>query len=370
MTSQKHKPVAYSVSRSALLLLALAFTFLSCSALPLHKVGCTAPSVSYMGRVGREDSATIIYWSGSSVTMTFTGSEVTADLKDQVGENYFYSIVDDSVISKIRLDSARHTYTLATHLNKGSLHKVQLFKLTEESAGKTWFYGFETDGMGVALLPKQHKKLEFYGNSITAGYSVDDTTKDSGKPEFFNNYYTYAAITARHYGADYYNISKSGIGLMLSWFPVIMPELYDRLNPLDASSKWNFGKYVPDIVVIDLLQNDSWLVTKHDHPQFKARFGTTPPDTAYIINAYQRFVTTIRNTYPEASIICTLGSMDATKEGSPWPRYVSQAVAGLHDSKVYMHMFAYKNAPGHPKRKDQKLMAESLIKFIDEQVKW
>jgi hypothetical protein len=56
---------------------------------------------------------------------------------------------------------------------------------------------------------------------------------------------------------------------MLSWFPLIMPEMYDRADPTDSTSKWDFSKYTPDVVVINLFQNDSWLARRHDFPEFK-----------------------------------------------------------------------------------------------------
>ncbi len=358
------------IKKGFLLIVLLALTLTSCVAKGLHKVMCKDASIAYMGRIRINDTFATFYWSGTSATMHFTGTTIAVDLKDEKGSNYYYGIIDDTLFTKIKADSADHSYLLSSNLKKGVLHKVQLFRLTEESAGKTWFYGFETDGMAISLIGKRHKKIEFYGNSITAGYSVDDTLKDTNAPEYFNNYYTYAAITARHYDAEYYNICKSGIGLMLSWFPIIMPEMYDRIDPLDPTRKWNFHFYVPDVVVIDLLQNDSWLTGKPNHPQFKYRFGTTPPDATYIVKAYQQFVTTIRNNYPDATIICTLGSMDASKEGSPWPGYVQQAVEQLHDRKILHYDFAYKNTPDHPKRKEQKVMADSLIQFIDTHVQW
>jgi hypothetical protein len=32
------------------------------------------------------------------------------------------------------------------------------------------------------------------------------------------------------------------------------------LDPVDSTSKWDFSGYTPDVVVINLFQNDSWLV--------------------------------------------------------------------------------------------------------------
>jgi hypothetical protein len=50
------------------------------------------------------------------------------------------------------------------------------------------------------------------------------SVKDSGELKYFNNYYSYAAITARHFNAQYVNTSRSGIGVTVSWFPEIMSE--------------------------------------------------------------------------------------------------------------------------------------------------
>lgn len=44
------------------------------------------------------------------------------------------------------------------------------------------------------------------------------------------------------------------------------------------------------------------------------RFGDQAPSEEYIINAYQQFVANIRTKYPEANIVCSLGSMDAAKK--------------------------------------------------------
>ena len=217
--------------------------------------------------------------------------------------------------------------------------------------------------------------IEFFGNSITCGYGVEDTSdNDSPDSIFTNNYVSYAAITARHFNADYYCTSKSGIGIMISWFPQIMPEIWDRLNPLDPESKWDFSKVQPDIVVVNLFQNDSWLVNRPEHEEFKHRFGIAPPKEEFIIESYKNFIEDIRIVYPNANIICALGNMDATKEGSPWPGYIKKAVEIIkndsNDEKIFTHFFAFKNTYFHPRIDEQKVMAESLIKFIDENINW
>ena len=349
--------------------------------------GCkTAPAVStgnfvdyksdliaYTGRLGmqRPDAAEL-YWSGTSVKINFEGTSVKVLLQDESGDNYYNVIIDGDSLHLLRPDTTRRAYTLTSNLPDGK-HTVELFKRTEYDRGKTLFYGFDL-GNGTDLLPPpppEVRKIEFYGNSITAGYAVEDTSgKDSPDSTYTNGYLSYAALTARHFNAAYTCICKSGIGIMVSWFPTVMPEIYDRLDPSAPNSTWNFTKYTPDIVVINLLQNDSWIVNMPDNAEFKRVFGTTPPRPEVIVEAYRRFVASIRQKYPEAQIICMLGNMDITKEGSPWPGYVQQAVDALQDNRIYTLAVPYKNTPGHPNIREQQQLAASLISFIDEKIVW
>ena len=239
--------------------------------------------------------------------------------------------------------------------------------------GKTYFYGFTmADGGKILDAPAEPKrKIEIFGNSISCGYAVLDTEgKDRGSAPFEDGYNSYAALTARHYNAEFYNTSKSGIGITISWFPLIMPEMYDRLDATDSTSKWDFSKYTPDLVIINLFQNDSWLVNMPGNPNFKARFGATAPAPDFFVKAYSNFVASVRAKYPKAKIVCILGSMDATKAGAPWPGYIQQAVDGLHDKHIYTHFIPYKNTPGHPSAKEQQAIANDLEAFIDKTIKW
>jgi hypothetical protein len=324
--------------------------------------------ITYMGRVRYTDTAAELSWPGTTATVNFTGNSISAELRNESGSNIYNVIVDNKVTQVITVTNERKVFTLAEGLSSGT-HTVSLFKRTEHS--KTFFYGFHYDKAVHLQQPAKSKrlKLEFYGNSITCGRGVEDTAqKDRGDVALENHYKTYAAITARHYNAEYNCIAKSGIGIMISWFPLTMPEMYDRYNQNDTVHRWDFKQFTPDIVVINLFQNDSWLVKKPEHPEFKKKFGTTPPDEAFIINAYQSFVRTIRSKYPTASIICCLGNMDATKQSSPWPGYIQKAIAGLNDPKLYSLIFPYKGTPWHPLAQEQQVMADQLIRFIDENI--
>jgi len=331
------------------------------------------PVIEYSGRIdtSKNDGAEL-YWSGTSIKINFEGGSIHALLKDQSGDNYFNIIIDNDSIVVLRPDTTKQYYQLASNLSEGK-HSIEIFKRTEWDRGKTNFYGFKIND-NAKLLPKsppKKRKIEFYGNSITSGYAVEDTSgKDSPDSIYTNNYLSYAAITARHFSADYQCICKGGIGITVSWFPLTMPEMYDRLIPEDPTSQWDFSLYTPDVVVINLMQNDSWIVNLPDNIEFKNRFGNTAPDEDFIIDRYQKFVTGIRNHYPNAKIICALGNMDATRAGSKWINYVERAVSNLNDPNIYTHFFPFKETAGHPSMAEQEKMGASLIQFMEENIEW
>ncbi len=331
------------------------------------------PHIRYTGRIAFTDSAAILAWTATSVKINFSGTGMDALMKDELGENTYNVVVDGQVVSLLHPDNTKKVYTLVSGLANGD-HQLELFKRTEWAMGKTAFFGFLPGRFKSRLLsPPAHskRKLEIFGNSITCGYAVEDTTgQDRGTAPFENGYISYGAILARHYGADYVCTSKSGIGIAISWFPLIMPEMYNRLDAADSNSVWNFSAYQPNLIIVNLFQNDSWLVNMPDNPQFKARFGEKAPTAQYFVDAYAGFIRQLRLQYPKSKILCMLGSMDATRAGSPWPGYVNVAVGALNDPLVYTHFIPFKNTPGHPNAKEQEEMAKDLEQYIDSHIPW
>lgn len=336
-------------------------------------VGHSNAQIAYSGRVdSSKGNATALYWSGTAIRFNFEGESIAAILQDQTGYNYYNVRIDKDSFFILRPDTTKREYVLAKGLSKGP-HHIEIFRRTEAAHGKTSFYGFQLKGNPKVLdrPAEKQRKIEFYGNSITAGYGVEDFSgRDSPDSVYTNNERTYAAITARHFDAEYRAICWSGIGIMVSWFPIIMPELYNRLDPLDSNSRWDFTQYQPDLVVINLFQNDSWIVNMPKYAEFKTRFGDKAPTADFIIDAYADFLKKLRTAYPNAHIIAALGNMDVTKTGSKWPGYIESALKKLGDAKMYSHFVPYKNSKGHPNIKEHEAMAKSLIEFIENQIKW
>ncbi|WP_167618953.1 SGNH/GDSL hydrolase family protein [Maribellus sediminis] len=356
-----------------LLLLFFITAVVSCS--PKHDliVNYTNPEIQYWGRIDTtKTDAAELYWSGTSIRLNFEGSAVSAMFDEERGDNYYNVIVDNDSLFVFHPDTVQHYYTLAEGLSEGP-HQIEIFKRTEWDRGWSRFYGFKIEGAAKVLPkpPAKKRKIEFYGNSITAGYAVDDFSgRDRSDSIFTNNYLSYAKLTADHFDAEYRCICKSGIGITISWFPLMMPELYNRLDPADPESRWDFSQYSPDLVVINLFQNDSWLVENPRHEEFKRQFGTEKPTDEFIIEKYADFVRSIRKEYPTTPIICMLGNMDATREGSRWPGLVKAAVKQVGDSEIYTFFEPYKNSPGHPTIAEQQTMAKHLSAFIEENINW
>jgi hypothetical protein len=189
----------------------------------------------------------------------------------------------------------------------------------------------------------------------------DDVGRDK------NSYLSYAGITARNLSAELHQTSQSGIGVMISWFPFTMPDFYDQLSAVgNNDTQWDFARWTPDVVVVNLMQNDRWLVGDQHRLQ-------PEPDDAGRIAAYETFVKRIRQLYPKAYIVCALGSMDATKPGSQWPGYIKSAVEDMRkggDKRIDTVFFPFTGYGAHPRLKHQRDNAEILTAFIRKKMSW
>ncbi len=320
------------------------------------------------GRVIETDSSTVrIFWPGTVMSTSFTGTELRAKLFDENGRNFFAVIVNDSLHNVIGLSKGTHEYLLAKDLPKIK-HVVKLHKLTDWFDGESEFISFlyPESSKPTALKEEKKWKFEFYGNSITVGagmYSRRDSLEWPGTST--HNYFSYGAVAARRLNASANFIASSGIGLMVSWGNLIMPEIYNLTNPADSSSLWNFNNYQPDVVIINLMQNDQSLIGAKENSQFIRRFGNDAPSADKIIRCYADFISNIRTHYPNAYILCCLGSMGAVRPGSPFPGYIQKAVETLNDPRIGTHFFKPIKGNDHPNKSEHEEMANDLVSVLE-----
>lgn len=352
--------------------LALAGLLHLAPALALEPVAADHPHLQYTGRIDLSDpQAPVLSWPGTSVTANFTGTSLAIVLDDQHGKNYYNVFLDGDTARPIilQLDKGKKSYLVANGLAPGQ-HRVLLTKRTEGEEGATVFRGMELDDKAglTPPPPRPNRRIEFFGDSITSGMgneAPDDGEDHHGKDK--NNYRSYAAIAARQLGAEAHVTSQGGIGIMISWFPFTMPDFYDQLSAVgDNDSRWDFSRWTPDVVVVNLMQNDSWLIGRDHKLQ-------PEPNAAQRIAAYQAFVARVRSLYPKAYIVCALGSMDATKAGSPWPGYVEAAVKNLRskgDARIDTLFFPFTGYGKHPRVAQHQANADLLTAFVRKRMGW
>jgi len=331
-------------------------------AMPLQTIRADNPDFVYAGRVDFTDrAAPKFYWAGNSAAIVFTGRDLDVVLDDPQGGAWFDIIIDGDGNHRrvVHCGKGRRVYPVATHL-AGGRHTAEVFRRVDPTLAGVSFEGIRIDKGGKVFHPNLHyaRRIVFYGDSITSGYGVlDASRKDEGNPRYMDNYVAYDALAARALHVGYRSISLSGIGVMKSWFPLVMPQMYDRLAPRNPASHWDFTRWRPDIVVVNLLQNDAWLLPREKQP----------PSSRQIIHAYTDFVRALRGHYPDARIICMLGNMDITAKGSPWPGYVEAAVQAMRaggDRRIYSLVVPYKNTSGHPDIAEQRVLAQALVSRI------
>ena len=328
------------------------------------------PLLRYTGRVDfSKKNAPVITWPGTSIQAAFSGTTLQLTLDDEFGNNYFNVIVDNEVYHPyvLKAKQGEHSYLVSSALNDG-LHHLELVKRTEGEEGATTFKGIHITGSLHPLPSRPIRRIEIYGDSITSGMGNEaaDNARDDLASEK-NNYWAYGSIAARELNAELHTISQSGIGVMVSWFPFTMPQFYDQLNAVgNNDSSWNFTAWVPDLVVINLLQNDSWLIDNEKKLQ-------PPPNDQQRIQAYVDFVRLIRLKYPKAQIICALGSMDATAKPK-WPNYIRQAVTQMQtqfdDKRLHTVFFDFTGYGQHPRVAQHKANAKKLVNEARKIMKW
>ncbi len=257
------------------------------------------PGVRLVGRFEDATGGPRFAWSGSQIRARFSGTG--ARLKLSAPNNAQFEVVVDGTVQPM-LDPVAGTtlYPIATGLSPGT-HDVVIWRRTEAFFGIAQYQGIEIDGELLAPEPTPSRRIEIVGDSITCGYGDEGTSAACDfSADTENHYRTYGAIAARALGADLVTTCWSGLGMYRNYggdTTGTMPERWPRTFPQNDTSTWDFAKYVPDVVVINLGTND---------------FAKGDPGTAYR-DAYLAFVKKLRVTYPPAQIVAIIPVAGAKK---------------------------------------------------------
>ncbi|OJH37756.1 SGNH/GDSL hydrolase family protein [Cystobacter ferrugineus] len=370
------KTLAWARSRAWIALALLA----GCRGVPVQ-VSPQSPALRFSGRVDwREPSGPRIAWGGSALTVRFTGTSLGIRLLDlpkyeEAAPNRFRFSVDGAPFRDLYIGEGPLLYRIAEGLPRGE-HVLRLEKETEPAVGETQLLGLELDP-GARLLPAPPappRRIEFIGDSGLTGFGIEGKNAQcSFNAETQRASLTWGALTAQALGAEASFVAFSGKGVTVNYGndpTPPLPQLYTRTLPHRDDAPWNFSSWTPDAVVIQLGANDFW----KEHPG-EERFR----------DAYRALVTDIRGHYPQAHIVCVLGSgvSDTHPKDVQARTRVRELLSGLVDTlrqqgdpRVHFaEVPANREDEGlgclwHPSRKTHQRTAEQMTPLLREWLGW
>lgn len=333
----------------------------------------TNPDIQYVGRICFDNPERPRFtFPGTQINACFTGTSLKLWVKPKSG--YFMAQIDQAAPFKVAVMGERDSVvTLATALPQGS-HQLRLMYVVEGYELKPDFRGLILDE-GARLLPPPalpQRTIEFIGNSITCGYGNESVmAPDPFEYETENHYLTYAQLTCRALDAYAHVVARSGIGVYRSYGGPkegtpdnVMTTEYEYTNLYDHSERWDFNRFQPQLVCINLGTND---------------LSTNNYDTTLLKAAYQRFLKQVRSHNPKAKIVFLCGSMLNGKELDIARNILNEVTEEAHkkgDKEVYRFDFTPQRgdlgfgASWHPSLKQHEKMAAELTTYLRKLMKW
>jgi len=348
------------------------------------KIAPDHPFIQYSGRFNHRSSYQVLFaHSGCKITTSFNGNRIYILLKNYstdkkyYSSNYFYVFIDSLKPLLMHTVNDSGVYKIIG-LNEGK-HIISIFKRTEAACGLIEFQGFMIDSNCSVFKPpaKQKLKIEFIGNSITAGYGNEDSfASHHFKPLTENHYFAYPAICSRLLNADFHTICFSGKGVYRNYDKgknETLPMMYTKIYP-QKKNHWNFSSWQPDFIVVNAGTND---------------FGLgIPPADSFII-AFTQFLIKIRKMNHASKIIVVDGPLlkdglktdsisgNAIKTYSIYMMYLKQAISN-YKRAGYTNIYSFSFSPigslgygtnWHPNVAQHEKNAEELAGFIKKLIK-
>jgi lysophospholipase L1-like esterase len=330
-------------------------------AAPPQLVPASAPQFRYDGRFDFSDpSSPVVIWEASTIAVDFGGDRLAVRFGGITGQVFFNASVDGAS-SIVALREGMPGGATALAVAGPGPHHLVLFKRSEATAGTVRFGGIEIAPGAKASLPAAPAyamRMEFIGDSITVGACAEDGDKDQWDDRSTHNAArSWAALTAAAFSADYRNISISGIGLATGFVDIVMGQVWDRTYPAASSPRADLGKWVPDVVLVLLGDNDDSYPRAHSLP-FPGNFG----------EKYASLIQAIRAAYPKAHIVLLNGGMWAganSKElGAAW----AAAVSGLESTDPGISHFTFAHwTMNHPRVADHRALADEVDAWLRKQ---
>ena len=337
-------------------------------------ISSSNPALQYMGRIDWSDLENPVWvYACTCVRVGFTGSFIKAAVTNhRLCWDNFLGVIVDGVQRKIKLhDAGRQEWTLAENLGPGE-HELLLFK-RQDACHYLTFHGLcvEENGSVFAPAPLPKRKIETYGDSVSAG-EVSEAVDYCGQVdpphngEYSNSYFSYSWFTARMLNAQLHDIAQGGIALLdeTGYFhgPDYqgMERCFDKIQYNDQiapNKPWNFERYTPHVVVVAIGQNDP-------HPDDYMSRDPQGEKVQIWKQHYKRWIQQLRRIYPKAHIVL---STTILNHHPGWDEAIDQVCKDLHDPKITHFLYSLNGCGthGHIRTPEAKQMGRELSAYIE-----
>lgn len=313
----------------------------------------TDTNIVYVGRWDRSvANVARSYWSGAYFRVNFTGTRVQLRLAAPV---HLHVSIDG--MADVSLPGANGTVNLTPTPLASGVHTLRVAARSEFDVMQ--FQGLVLDAGATTLVPETRARhIEFIGDSITAGCCALSEWALSD----------YAWRVGEILNADHTQIAYSGICLQngikcTSPNSLGMSQQYFKLQTVDypSSPAWDFSRYQPDAVVVNLGTND------HNFGVSDATFQAT----------YTTFLQDLRARHPNAWIFAVrpFGGFKATATMAAVNARISAGDTRLAyvDTTGWVTVGTADYSPNdnlHPSDSGHVKIANRLAPFIAKTARW
>ena len=329
---------------------------------------------SYSGRVEYlDENKVILIGAASSVSFDFKGNSCSISLQSLVDhQNYVSLELDGKYIGRIRIENGEIQSFPIIVSEKKKTHHLSIYKATEAANGGVLFAGATTK-LKDSPAPKNKKKIELIGDSITCGFGNDDSAIPCGTGDWYdqhNAYWAYGPILSRALDIDYVLSSVSGYGMYRNWNDEhleepIIPEVYENLYLNKDSSKPYDFKFQPDLVSICIGTND---LSGGDGKKPRLPFN----EEKFITN-YIEFIKTVYKHAPNTRIVLLSSPMVSGERNLTFIKCLNKIIQAFDNDTVHkkIELFQFKpmtpkGCATHPNIEDDKVMADQLIPYFNQ----
>ncbi|MEH6534417.1 MAG: SGNH/GDSL hydrolase family protein [Photobacterium frigidiphilum] len=299
-------------------------------------------------------------WPGSSVKFEFSGTQLAVNLD---GRGTQFDVMVDGEFSHILKMSAGLANYEILNFPKETNVDVELIKRNENDDAMIRIESFETDGE-IEGIWHQQPHILFYGDSITVGYGNESNKRECTTAEVIdttNARLSYASVAADMLDASRTMVAYSGLGMVRNWNggePYHnLPHYKNKVGSIFTAGEEYQDRH-PDLVVINLGSNDFSTPLQPSEPW---------PDMGVFfdewVNTYVDFILEQRSRYGDVPILMI---------SKDWFREPMSAVEGqlaarnIEDVYTHYYMTEHLGCMGHPIASEHQVMAENLVKKIEE----